>query len=238
MTPDLIIFDCDGVLIDSEIIACAADAEALKSVGYPITTSEVVRRFAGVPTDEMYAAIERDLGRPLPPDLAAQTEARVMARFHTELRPIEGVAEAVAQLERPYCVASSSKPSKLSLGLIEAGLFDLFYPHIFSAAQVTAGKPAPDLFLLAAEKMGAAARHCVVVEDSIAGVTAARRAGMRALGFAGGAHCSQGHAAELRSAGAELVFDRLALLPDIIADLSEPPQAGEVASLSSASEEG
>ena len=161
-----------------------------------------------------------------------------MASFRTELRPIEGVAETVAALQRPYCVASSSKPSKIGLGLIETDLFDLFYPHIFSASQVAFGKPAPDLFLLAAEKMDAAARHCVVVEDSIAGVTAARRAGMRALGFVGGAHCLQSHAAELRSAGAELVFDRLAVLPDIIADLSEPPKDDQEASLSSAGERG
>ena len=212
MTPDLIIFDCDGVLIDSEIIACTADAEELTKIGYAITTSEVVRRFAGVSAKAMYAAIESDLGRPLPADLAIRTEARVLASFRSELRPLAGAVETISRLAWPYCVASSSKPSKLSLGLIQAGLFDLFYPHIFSVALVENGKPAPDIFLLAAERMRANVSRCVVVEDSVAGITAACRAGMRALGFAGGAHCPPGHEVDLRNAGAETVFDRLALL--------------------------
>lgn len=223
MTPDLMIFDCDGVLIDSEIIACAVDAEELTAAGYPISTPDVVRQFSGRPAQEMLDAIERDWGRKLPADFARRVEARVLARFRSELQPIPGAAATLAQLPWRFCVASSSKPSKLALGLVETGLFDLFYPHIYSTALVKAGKPEPDLFLLAARRLGAETRRCVVIEDSIAGVTAARRAGMRALGFTGGSHCSDDHADDLREAGAELVFERFSELAAIVELLPETP---------------
>lgn len=221
MTPDLIIFDCDGVLIDSELIACGADAEELSRIGYPITVDEVVRRFAGVSTDRMYAEIEQELGRPLPPDLEDRIERRVLQRYREELQPIARTKETIAALAWPFCVASSSRPQKLNLGLAETGLFDLCHPNIFSSALVDRGKPAPDLFLLAAEKMRVDPGRCIVIEDSVAGVTAARAAGMRGLGFVGGSHCSREHGDLLQQAGAELVFDSFDLVPAIVHELAE-----------------
>lgn len=221
MKPDLIIFDCDGVLIDSELIACSVDAEELSRLGYAITPEEVVRRYAGVPAAEMYAEIEAHLGHALPEDFAATVERRVLTAYRQDLRPIVHAADTIRRLSWRSCVASSSKPSKLGLGLIETGLFELFYPHIFSATLVPRGKPAPDLFLLAAERMDAEPHRCLVIEDSVAGVTAARAARMPVLGFVGGSHCTAEHGQTLRAAGAELIFDSFELLPALVRDLAE-----------------
>ena len=228
MIPGLIIFDCDGVLIDSELIACAADAEELTRIGYPISVEEVVRRFSGVPSREMYAQIEKEMGRSLPAGLDQRIEQRVLRHYREDLKPIAWVRETIAALNWPFCVASSSRPQKLGLGLIETGLFDLCYPNIFSASLVARGKPAPDLFLFAARKMKVEACRCVVIEDSIAGVTAGRRAGMRVLGFLGGSHCATEQGNALRRAGAELVFDSFNMIPAIVRDLPErgPSESG------------
>ncbi|MEM7597030.1 MAG: HAD family hydrolase [Pseudomonadota bacterium] len=209
---DLVIFDCDGVLIDSELIACAADADALTEIGYPITTEDVIARFAGVPADAMYAAIEADTGRALPGDFKARVEQRILDAYRTELKPIEGIAQVLAQIRVKKCVASSSTPSKLALGLVEAGLFDLVYPHVFSTVLVERGKPHPDIFLYAARMMGVEPSNCVVVEDSVAGVTAAKAAGMRAIGFIGGSHCGPDHGRRLVAAGADSVIDQMHML--------------------------
>ncbi|MFK7945247.1 MAG: HAD family hydrolase [Paracoccaceae bacterium] len=111
---DLIVFDCDGVLIDSELIACAADAELLSAAGYPIDTAGVSARFAGVPGPAMYAEIEQELGRALPPDLHEKVKARVIARYRTDLVAIPGVTDLLTRLETPRCAASSSEPAKLA----------------------------------------------------------------------------------------------------------------------------
>jgi HAD superfamily hydrolase (TIGR01509 family) len=161
----------------------------------------------------MFAQIEREMGRPLPASLSDEIAARVAERYGAELKPIRHVAETLVLLDLPICVASSSKPAKLSLGLIQTGLFDYFYPHIYSTSLVAQGKPAPDIFLFAARQMGKDPAHCVVVEDSISGVRAARAAGMYAIGFAGGTHCPPGHAGELLDAGADIVIDQFSELP-------------------------
>ena len=175
---DLVIFDCDGVLIDSELIACSADAEALSEIGYPVTTEDVIERFAGVPADAMYKTIETGMGRALPGDFKARVDQRILDKYRMELKPIEGIKDALSQIELKKCVASSSTPSKLALGLVETGLFDLVYPHVFSTVLVERGKPHPDIFLYAARVMGVDTSKCIVVEDSVAGVTAATAAGM------------------------------------------------------------
>jgi len=216
---DLIIFDCDGVLIDSEVIACDVDAEFLTGAGYPITTEDVIRRFAGVSGPEMIAEIERELGRSLPADFRSAVEQRVLERFRTDLQAISGAREHLPHLNIPRCVASNSAPSKLCLGLIEARLFDLFYPHIFSASLVANGKPEPDLFLHAAQQMGVSPEKCVVVEDSVAGVTGARAAGMTTVGFVGGSHCPDGQAGRLLAAGATTVIDALCRLHATLAEI-------------------
>lgn len=209
---DLVIFDCDGVLIDSEVIACSADAEALSEIGYAITTEEIVRHFASVPAQAMYAAVEAELGRALPDDLDARIKRKVLEKYRTELHIIDGAKEVLSSMRAPKCVASSSNPAKLALGLIETDLFELLYPHIFSTALVERGKPHPDLFLYSAAAMGADASSCVVVEDSVAGITAAKAAGMRSIGFVGGSHCPPDQAQRLMDAGAERVIDDLRLL--------------------------
>lgn len=214
---DLLVFDCDGVLIDSEPIANRIHAAALTALGYPLTPEECVRRFTGMTDRAMYDAIEAERGAPLPADHDARVKRLIEAAYRSELRAIPGVAEMLARLELPLCVASSSRPEKLRLGLELTGLWDRFAPHVFSAASVARGKPAPDLFLYAAERMGAAPARCLVVEDSVAGVTAARAAGMAVFGFKGGGHCGAGHAARLRAAGAAEVFAEMGEFPALLA---------------------
>lgn len=207
--PELIIFDCDGVLLDSEIIACAADAEALTAFGYPITTEEMSRRFAGIPAKALYAEIEAETGRAFPPGFMVTVKARIMEKYRTELTPIPGAAEVLEALPLPKCVASSSAPAKLALGLIECGLYDLVYPNIFSARLVARGKPHPDIFEYAAAKMETAPANCLVIEDSVAGITAATAAGMPSIGFTGGSHCGPGLDKRLLAAGASEVITDL-----------------------------
>lgn len=197
----LIIFDCDGVLIDSEIIACRIEAEELNRIGYLITVGEVIRRFIGIPDDKMRAMIENDWQRALPETFSTDVKARVTEAYREGLKAIDGVAEALARIALPVCVASSSVPAKLKLGLELAGLHDVFAPNIFSTTMVKHGKPAPDLFLLAADRMGMPAEVCLVIEDSVAGVRAARAAGMKVFGFCGGSHCAPDHAATLLAEG-------------------------------------
>ncbi|MDK1494249.1 HAD family hydrolase [Sinorhizobium sp. 7-81] len=214
--PKLIIFDCDGVLVDSELIASAAEAEEITRAGHSISVEEAVEQFAGVPATDMYRIIENRLGMPLPVDLSARIDARVRELYLSELAAIDRVRETVRALQIPCCVASSSAPNRLGLALAKTELFDLFYPNVFSTVLVRHGKPAPDIFLYAAEKMGVPAADCIVVEDSIAGVTAAKAAGMTALGFVGGGHCPPSHAARLKEAGAKQVFSRFEDLLAII----------------------
>ena len=203
---DLVIFDCDGVLIDSENLACSVDAELLTEIGFPMTTEQLVARFAGVPSDAMFAEIEAEMGRPLPADFDARCKARIRQLYRTDLKPIPGVVDMLDKLALPACVASSSAPAKLALGLVETGLFDRLYPHVYSARLVPRGKPHPDIFEYAARQHGADPQKCLVIEDSVAGITAAKAAGMTALGFTGGSHCPPGHDDKLRDVGASHVI--------------------------------
>ena len=205
----LIIFDCDGVLIDSEIVAARLEAEAITELGLPTTAEEICRRFAGTTTREVWATLERELGRPLPDGFFEAHLAHVRDVFSRELEPIAGAraaVEAVAASGTPFCVASSTLLPSLITNLGTAGLVDLFDGHVYSASQVKRAKPAPDVFLFAASQMGADPDDCVVVEDSVAGVTAARRAGMPVVGFVGGSHVTAGHDGRLKAAGARAIF--------------------------------
>ena len=214
---DLIIFDCDGVLIDSEAIICAAEAEALTAAGYRISTEDLIKRFCGVPAQAMYRIIEQEWGRSLPSCLAADVKQMILDKYHTRLQPIEGAGDVVSALEVKKCVASGSAPDKLALGLRLTGLFDLFDPHIYSSDLVARGKPHPDIFIYAAGQLDVAQERCLVIEDSIAGVTAARAAGMTCAGFVGGSHCQPDHAEGLRDAGADTVIDDLNQLIELTA---------------------
>jgi HAD superfamily hydrolase (TIGR01509 family) len=213
---DLIIFDCDGVLVDSEVISCRAHAEVLTRHGYPITADQVLKRFLGVSDREARQIIEREMGRMLPDDFEAQMKQAALKRYPSELVAIPHIGEAIAAIDLPKCVASSGTPEKIHHGLTCAGLFDALAPDIFSAVQVSRGKPAPDLFLFAAEQMKAAPARCLVIEDSVPGVTGGCAAGMTVLGFHGGSHCKAGHAELLRAAGAAVTFDDMRQLPDLI----------------------
>ena len=213
---DLIIFDCDGVLVDSEVISCRAHAETLTSHGYPITADEVLNRFLGVSDREARLMIENEISRKLPNDFESQVRQATLQFYADDLRAISYVSEAIAAIGLPKCVASSGTPEKIRHGLTCAGLYDQLAPHIFSASEVKRGKPAPDLFLFAAEQMQAAPAQCLVIEDSIPGVTGAVAAGMTVLGFHGGSHCPPGHADTLRAAGAIMTFEDMRQLPDLI----------------------
>jgi HAD superfamily hydrolase (TIGR01509 family) len=217
---DLVIFDCDGVLVDSEVISCRAHAVTLTRHGYPITADQVLDRFLGVSDLEARLIVEAELGRKLPDDFPSQVKQATLQRYADDLQPVPYVAEAVAAIDLPKCVASSGTPEKIRHGLTCAGLYDILAPHIFSAGQVKRGKPAPDLFLFAAGQMNAQPARCVVIEDSVPGVTGARAAGMTVLGFHGGSHCRPGYANTLRAAGASVTFDDMRQLTGLIADLA------------------
>jgi len=205
----LLIFDCDGVLVDSEPLACQVDAEVLNGLGLPYTADDIARQFVGKSMKDMIARIEAEHGLVLPDDFAARINQALFARFETDLKPIADVRAAILSLPDRRCVASSSVPERIALSLRVTGLADLF-ENVFSATQVARGKPAPDLFLFAAEKMAARPADCIVIEDSPAGVQAAVAAGMHVIGFTGGGHCGPDHAERLRQAGATVIVERMA----------------------------
>jgi HAD superfamily hydrolase (TIGR01509 family) len=214
----LLIFDCDGVLVDSEPLSCALDAELLTQCGVPYTAAEVARDFTGVSLKDQIARIEAERGVRLPDDFRERLNQALFARFETELKPVEGVRDAILALPLPRCVASSSAPERIALSLRVTGLAYLF-DHVFSSTQVARGKPAPDLFLHAASRMNARPEDCLVIEDSTAGVQAAVAAGMRVIGFTGGGHCGPDHADKLRQAGATMIVARMAELPAAVRSL-------------------
>lgn len=204
----LLIFDCDGVLVDSELLACQVDADILTGLGLPYTAGDIARQFVGKSMKDLIATIEAEHGCTLPTDFADQINSALFARFETDLKPISGIREAILSLPYPRCVASSSVPERIALSLRVTGLADLF-ENIFSATQVQRGKPAPDLFLYAAEQMGFSPKECVVIEDSPAGVQGALAAGMCVIGFTGGGHCGPDHAEKLRQAGAARIIEQM-----------------------------
>ena len=209
----LLIFDCDGVLVDSEHLACAALAEVMTTLGHSMTADEAMLAFAGRSLKDVLARAERLLSRPIPKDLGEQAAVQLMARFRRELQAVAGVKEAIAALPYRRCVASSSEPGRLTLSLDVTGLSALFGNNVFSAVEVANGKPAPDLFLLAARRLGEDPSSCIVIEDSVLGVEAAGAAGMAAIGFAGASHANRGLAERLVAAGAEPVIHSMANLP-------------------------
>jgi HAD superfamily hydrolase (TIGR01509 family) len=213
----LVIFDCDGVLVDSELIGCRVEADELTRLGLVITAEEILERFTGATAAETFRTLEAEHGRPLPAGFVPRVTDAIRAAFEHELQVVAGVAAALERIALPVCVASSSDPMRIEHSLRLVGLFERFAPHLFSATAVEHGKPAPDLFLHAARRMATAPRHCVVVEDSSRGVEAGVAAGMRVLGFAGGSHCGPEHGARLRAAGADRIFTDMALLPALIA---------------------
>lgn len=199
--PALVIFDCDGVLVDSEPIANAVFAEHLARVGLDWGPRETERRLVGLSLARCVEIVEAELGRALPEDFLERLQAETFEAFRGELQPVPGIEQALDALdELPRCVASSGSLDKMRFTLGTTGLLPRFEGRLYSASQVERGKPAPDLFLHAAAQMGVAADACVVVEDSLPGVQAGVAAGMRVVGYVG-----RGDAEALARAGAETI---------------------------------
>ena len=221
--PDLVIFDCDGVLVDSEIVAARVEAELISAAGYAITAEEIAETYAGLTFKDILMSIEERSGTPFQISLIDRAEELVDQRLRRDVRAIEGVHEAVASVARPRCICSNSRTERIEFMLERTRLLPLFSGRIFSALETPTGKtkPAPDVFLHAAETLGADPAWTFVIEDSVHGITGARRAGMRVIGFTGAAHSHPGHADALTEAGAETVIRRWAELKSVIAALSD-----------------
>ena len=185
---ELVIFDCDGVLVDSEPISIAVLVEALAAAGVTMSEDEAHERFLGRSLKSMSEILHGDYGLAIDAPFLDAMRRALYERFRAELQAIDGIAETVDMLGIAHCVASSSQPERIRLSLSVTGLLDRFEPNIFSASMVSRGKPAPDLFLHASAEMGVAPGRCVVVEDSPAGIAAAKSAGMRVVAFTGGSH--------------------------------------------------
>ncbi len=211
---ELVIFDCDGVLVDSERLAIEVDVAVLARLGWTLTEAEVIERFVGVSDSHFRGEVARHLGRTLSHDWEAEFEPLYRSAFEAGLRPVEGIVEALDRITLPTCIASSGTHEKMRFTLGLTGLYHRFHGRIFSATEVAQGKPAPDLFLHAAERMGVAPAACAVVEDSAMGVAAARAAGMRVLAYAGGVTA----AAKLQGPGT-IVFDHMHELPGLLDDI-------------------
>jgi HAD superfamily hydrolase (TIGR01509 family) len=204
---DLVIFDCDGVLVDSEVLSVKGMCEVLRAAGVPATEAMVGRCF-GMKQADILAVIAKETGVPIPPDATERIWPATRRWFERELQPMPGVARFLERLgSRPHCVASSSSLERIRFSLRRTGLDGFFGDNVFSSQQVARGKPAPDLFLFAAERMGISPDRAAVIEDSIFGVQGARAAGMRTVGFIGGSHIEPGHHLSLAASGAEAVGD-------------------------------
>lgn len=208
----LVIFDCDGVLVDSEVLVSEAESVLLGEVGVQLTPAQISEMFVGLSEAEMARRIHEQWGVVLDESFGRAKAERLSQLLAASLQPVTGMTEVVASVEAQVCVASSSSPERLRLSLERTGLDAYFGDHVFSASMVTRGKPAPDLFLLAAQTMGVPPERCVVVEDSPFGVAAGVAAGMAVVGFTGGAHCVPATAGRLAAAGAQEVVESAAQL--------------------------
>jgi HAD superfamily hydrolase (TIGR01509 family) len=208
--PDLIIFDCDGVLIDSEVLSCRCLSQVLSGYGIDLGLDQALDLFLGRSTTAVLDHYQA-LGRPIPEQFSTELGAGIRAAFLSALCPIEGVSSVLEGLQVPHCVASSSDIDRVSFSLSLTGLAPHFDSRLYTAQMVERGKPAPDLFLYAAERMRADPRRTLVIEDSVSGVTAGKAAGMTVWGFVGGSHYqSRDGMAMLHQAGADRVFGRMA----------------------------
>lgn len=213
----LVIFDCDGVLVDSEPISFAVLRDTLVGAGVELSESHAYRHFLGKSMASITRLVADEFSISLSEDHIETMRAELFARFQAELQPVRGVADVLGGLTLPHCVASSSQMERIRLSLTKTGLIGYFEPNIFSATMVKRGKPEPDLFLHAAKSMGFAPADCIVVEDSPAGIQAAHSAGMRVFAFTGGSHAAPSN---LRQTVAPLlptaVFDDMKALPELI----------------------
>ena len=222
----LVIFDCDGVLVDSELIANKILANALTKEGYHCTFQESIIKFVGRDLQAIQQQVQHELGRRLSESFTTDLRLETVRAFTENLKPVKGIESALKRIPSCKCVASSGSLEKIHLCLSLTGLSNYFKKSsIFSAQDVPNGKPAPDLFLHAASRMNANPQDCVVVEDSVPGVIAAKAAGMPVFGYSGGEHTLSQHPADLAKAGA-LVFEDMAALPNHLQNTTPQKQQG------------
>jgi len=220
---ELVIFDCDGVLMDSEIVAAAAELEIYREFGLEMEVAEFSARFAGKESFLILKDLEEELGLNLPEDTLKKISANVTAKCGLEAKMIEGADIMLDQLDQARCICSNGPQDKMRHMLDRVGLYDRFRPYIFSAKDFDPPKhkPMPDLFLKALEEFSIAPEQAIVVEDSVHGIGGARAAGTRVVGFTGATHTFPGHADQLIDAGAETVINRLTDLPGIVEAFGE-----------------
>lgn len=219
----LLIFDCDGVLVDSEIVSARVDSEILKGLGYEIAPSEIAHLYAGMTTRRLFETIGAEIGREIPDEKIREAEEATDRRLAAEVEAIDGVHAMLDRLDDPRCICSNSRPGRLEVTLRKAGLWDRFRPYVFSAQALGEGrgKPAPDIFLHAAAEFDADPADTLVIEDSVSGVAGAVAAGMRVVGFTGASHSWPGHGEALMDAGALTIIRRLADYPATVEALRE-----------------
>lgn len=216
MKPKYVIFDCDGVLVDSEFLANRVEAEFKTELGFPITVEEQIRKFTGFAAN--HPLVKEELSR-LPANYLETVDKRIYKTYERELKAIPGVHDVLQELPHPKCVASNSDLGSMVYKLSLTNLLGHFPKSLFSCQMVRHAKPAPDLFLFAAKTQQWQVQDCVVIEDSEAGVMAAQAAGMLVLGFLGGKHILPGQDQKLKSLGAVQVFSDMRELPKVLESL-------------------
>ncbi len=213
----LLIFDCDGVVVDSMYLHTEVESEAFRAIGIDVSPKDLALRFSGVGDAEVHRVLSQETGRAIPPDIAQRITRRKKEVFAERLKPIAGIREVLTALgDEPRCLASGTGIDLLYYLLGIVGLTEQFAPYIYSSEMTPRGKPFPDLFLHAANQLGHVPENCLVIEDGVPGVQAGRAAGMRVLGFVGGEHCDEVHEHRLMAAGAELVFSDMRQLPTLV----------------------
>ncbi|MDO6962811.1 HAD family hydrolase [Rhizobium alvei] len=215
---DLILFDCDGVLVDSEIIAAEVESKLLREAGFEISAEDMCIRFAGMDWKNILLTVEQEAELPLSATLIDKSEKLLDRTLGQRVKMIDGVRYALSKITEQRCICSNSSSHRLDLMLTKVGLKPYFEGHIYSAKDLGPDrtKPKPDIYLHGAKAFGAEPSRCLVIEDSVHGVTAARAAGMRVIGFTGGSHTYPTHADRLTDAGAETVISRMVELPQMV----------------------
>ncbi|MBZ9677797.1 HAD family hydrolase [Mesorhizobium sp. ES1-1] len=220
MAPELVIFDCDGVLVDSEALSVSALLAMIQLAGGSVSDDLAYEHFLGKSTKSVREILCREFGLDIADSRLAEMQVDLMRRFREELKPMPGVREMLPRLDLPCCVASSGTLDRIRHALDVTGLLGLLEPHLFSASMVAQGKPEPDLFLYAAASMHVEPRHCLVIEDSPAGIAAAQAAGMAVFAFTGGSHAGNpALQVRLASMQPDSIFANMLQLPDLIAGL-------------------
>ncbi len=212
-----LIFDCDGVILNSMALHTEIEAEAYQALGMSVLASDLVIRFSGVPQREVSKTLMAETGITVPANFNDILATRKEIEFKSKLQAMPGLTDAIEELAHiPRGIASGSDMAALKLMLTHTGLYHKFAPHIYSSELVAKGKPHPDVFLHAAASMGYDTKDCLVIEDAPEGVKAAKAAGMRVFGFIGGTHCTPDHTRLLKDAGAEVIFRDMRMLPEIM----------------------